>query len=86
MGPKSAAEIAALNTLTDEQLLQYVALWQEKSKLAHDEAVSELEGMRLDTANQIAKLREDAQTQLEAYRSEWETKMKGVIGSVKKYV
>ncbi|MFG3613090.1 hypothetical protein [Rummeliibacillus stabekisii] len=84
MGPKSAAEIAALNTLSDEQLVQYVSLWKEKSNLARNEAVSELEGMRLDTASQITKLREDAQVQLEEYRGEWETKMKGVIGSVKK--
>lgn len=83
MGPKSAAEIAALNTLSDEQLTQYVSLWQEKSNLARNEALSELEGMRLDTASQIAKLREDAKVQLETYRGEWETKMKEVVGTAK---
>lgn len=31
-GAKAAVEIAALNTLTDEQLQEYISLWKEKSK------------------------------------------------------
>lgn len=65
LGPKSAGEIAALNSLTDEQLMQYEALWKEKSALARQQAIAELEGMRLDTAEQIAQLREEAKAQLD---------------------
>lgn len=78
MGPKSAAEVAALNTLTDEQLTQYQELWKTKSKLAHDEAVSELEGLRISTAEQIVALREETKTKLEEYQAEWKTSMSKV--------
>lgn len=83
MGPKSAAEIAALNTLSDDQLAQYVSLWKQKSNLAHTEAVSELEDMRIDTANQIVALQEETAKQLTAYQDEWKSSMKQVVGNVK---
>lgn len=83
MGPKSAAEIAALNTLSDDQLAQYVSLWKQKSNLAHTEAVSELEDMRIDTANQIVALQEETAKQLAAYQAEWKSSMKKVVGNAK---
>jgi phage-related minor tail protein len=83
MGPKSAAEIAALNTLSDEQLAQYATLWQEKSNLARTQAISELEGMRIDTANQIVALKEETKTKLEEYQIEWQTSMKAVTNTTK---
>lgn len=83
MGPKSAAEIAALTTLSDEQLQQYTALWKNKSSLARQQAIGELEGMRLDTANQIYLLQEETKKKLEKYQSEWKTSMKAVTKSTK---
>lgn len=83
MGPQSAAQIAALTTLSDEQLAQYVTLWQTKSNLARTQAVSELEGMRIDTANQITELRKETNSKLDEYRKDWETQMKSVVGTVK---
>ncbi|MEK5390216.1 hypothetical protein NSQ59_07500 [Margalitia sp. FSL K6-0131] len=83
MGPKSSAEIAALNTLSDEQLAQYVDLWKQKSNLARTEAISELEGMRIDTANQIVALQEETAKQLAAYQAEWKSSMKKVVGNAK---
>lgn len=78
MGPKSAAEIAALNTLSNEQLQQYTALWKNKSSLARQQAIGELEGMRLDTANQIILLQEETAKKLDVYQSEWKESMKKV--------
>lgn len=83
MGPKSAAEIAALTTLSDEQLQQYTALWKNKSNLARQQAIGELEGMRLDTANQIYLLQEETAAKLESYKTEWTNSMTKVTGSVK---
>lgn len=83
MGPKSAAEIAALTTLSDEQLQQYTALWKNKSSLARQQAIGELEGMRLDTANQIYLLQEETKKKLEKYQSEWKISMKAVTKSTK---
>lgn len=83
MGPKSAAEIAALTTLSDEQLAQYTELWKNKSNLARTQAIGELEGMRLDTANQIYLLQEETAKKLESYKTEWTNSMTKVTGSVK---
>lgn len=83
MGPKSAAEIAALTTLSDEQLQQYTALWKNKSSLARQQAIGELEGMRIDTANQIILLQEETAKKLESYKNEWTNSMAKVTGKVK---
>lgn len=83
MGPKSAAEIAALTTLSDEQLQQYTALWKNKSSLARQQAIGELESMRIDTANQIILLQEETAKKLESYKNEWTNSMAKVTGKVK---
>jgi len=64
MGPNSAAEIEALNSLTDEQLTQYVELWQQKHQSARSQAILELEGMRKDTDKQIKQLQNRSSDQL----------------------
>lgn len=75
MGPKAAGEIAALNTLTDEELSEYTGLWKEKNELARIQAVSELEGLKQDTQSKIDELRSQTTIQLEAYNAEWTTKL-----------
>jgi phage-related protein len=71
MGPKAVDEIAALNSLSDEELQQYVALWREKNALARTQAVNELEGMRLDTQAKIQQLRATANAELEQTKTEY---------------
>lgn len=75
MGPKAGAEIAALNTLTDEQLQQYVALWQEKNRLATEQATKELEGMKVETGIKIEELKKDTAAKLLGYQEEWRKAM-----------
>lgn len=67
MGPKAGAEIAALNTLTEEQLSQYASLWQEKNRLAKEQAMIELVNMKIETSNKIDELRIDTANKLLAY-------------------
>lgn len=71
MGPSSAAEIAALNKMTDEQLDQYVDLWKTKQELAEEQAEFELEDMRLEMKDTISQLKEDARIELKEYRATW---------------
>jgi len=77
-GPKAADEIVALNNLTDAQLEQYQELWREKSQLARQQAVSELEGMKNDTEQQIAELREKASEQLTLLGNEFQQKVSSI--------
>jgi TP901 family phage tail tape measure protein len=78
MGPKASVEIAALNTLTDEQLAEYVALWKEKNQLARQEAEKELSGMREDVNKKIEQLHSDAANKLEELKLEWISKVQEV--------
>lgn len=84
MGPKAAAEVAALNTLTDEQLAQYSGLWKAKNELARQQATSELEGMKTDTQKKIEELRAETANQLEVYKNEWAAKVKEISTGTKK--
>lgn len=74
MGPEAAPEIAALNTLTNEQLTQYVDLWRQKQEMAKTEAVTQLEDQRILMNEKMQIIRQEAEIQLEAYRQEWEKK------------
>ncbi|MGF6356168.1 phage-related minor tail protein [Paenibacillus sp. 4624] len=78
MGPKAAPELAALNTLTDEQLAEYASLWQTKSSESRAIAVQELTGLREDTDNQIAQLRFNAAAQLDALKADFDAKVKAI--------
>jgi TP901 family phage tail tape measure protein len=78
MGPSAATEIAALNTLSDQQLQDYVNLWKSKNNLARTEAVNELQGLQTDTQTKITELRTQTQTDLELYKNEWIAKIKEI--------
>lgn len=71
MGVSAAAEIKALNALSDTELGKYVSLWEQKHALAKQQAIFELEGMQAETLSQIAKLRVESGVELEAYKSTW---------------
>lgn len=71
MGPRAAAEIQALTSLSSEELKEYEALWAEKNRLARNQATEELEGLRVDTEAQIEKLHHRTAEQLEQVRLEW---------------
>lgn len=78
MGPKAAPELAALNQLTDAQLMEYQELWRIKSAQARALAVKELEGMRQDTNTQIQQLRAKAALEMDGLKAEFETKVKAI--------
>lgn len=78
MGPKAAPELAALNSLTDEQLAEYSSLWKTKTAESRAIAARELTGLREDTDKQITQLREDAATQLDGLKADFDAKVKEI--------
>jgi TP901 family phage tail tape measure protein len=71
MGPRASVEIAALVSLSDEQLQQYAQLWKQKHELAKTQATKELEGLKIETQNKIQQLRTETERELETYKNEW---------------
>jgi len=74
MGPDAADEIAALNTLTDVQLSQYVALWQEKQSAARSIANEQSDALYADYQASLTELNIAAAQKLEELKQEWKTK------------
>ncbi|WP_185903589.1 phage tail protein, partial [Lysinibacillus sphaericus] len=72
LGVKALPELAALNSMTDDQLTKYSELYREKSQLAREQTEKELVGMREDTDSQIQKLREAANDKLNLIQKEWD--------------
>lgn len=60
MGVGATGEIEALARMTDDELNDYVALWEEKNALAHDAALEELEPLKADTIAEIKDLSDKA--------------------------
>lgn len=82
MGPSAIAELKALNSMSDSELEKYASLWSIKHAQAREQAVGELEGLRIETQNNIAQLRVEADQELEEYRAVWQQKMDQVTVDV----
>ncbi|MFS0878264.1 phage tail tape measure protein [Solibacillus isronensis] len=83
LGVKALPELIALNQLTDEQLSEYSALYQEKSQLARTQAETELIGMKTDTQKKIDDLRKAANAELTKLQADWDAKIKGITQGTK---
>ncbi|MED4887760.1 phage tail tape measure protein [Lysinibacillus fusiformis] len=83
MGPKAGAEIAALNTLTEEQLGEYTELWKTKNEQAKTQAETELTELKQNTEKQINDLKLKTADQLRIYQNEWRNSMIALKGNVK---
>lgn len=81
MGPDALAEVLALNKMTDDQLSKYSDLYKEKSQLAREQAVSELEGMRLSNQATMLQLNADSAAQLAKLETEWAESIKAITKS-----
>lgn len=83
MGPEATADLEVLNNMTDAQLAEYVSLWKQKGKLAHDQAVKDNEQLRIDTEKQIEDIRETYENKMDEVKETYEQKMDEVIRSAK---
>ena len=75
MGPSASNQIRALTEMTDAELNTYVELWRTKQQLAKDQAVYELEDMRVETNQQIEQLKIDASNDLDELRANWRSQL-----------
>lgn len=78
MGPEAAASIYSLNQMTEEQLKQYDALWQQRDALAQNQAVKDNSGLLDDTNRQIGQLKNDAKADLDTLNREYQTKLQEI--------
>ncbi|MGG1571592.1 transglycosylase SLT domain-containing protein [Fictibacillus sp. NRS-1165] len=56
LGPEAAGQVAALANMTRLELDKYVALWKERSRLAREAAVTELEYLKRQTQKTVREL------------------------------
>ena len=78
MGPSTKAQIKALLTLTDEQLTEYVGLFEGKYAFARTKAEEELEGLKNSTAQAIQDLNAQAAIDLDNLEAEFNTSMSNI--------
>jgi len=79
MGPKSASQIKALNTLSAAGLTEYTTLWKVKYRDATSQATSELESMRISNIQQIQALNIETKAQLAVLANTWTTQMNTLL-------
>jgi|GEM_PF-2701391 len=79
LGVKALPELAALNSMTDDQLSKYSNLYKEKSQLARSQAEKELVGTRKDADQRLLELRQTADGQLSKLQTEWDLKIKNLV-------
>lgn len=84
MGVSAAGEVELLASMTNKELRKYVRLWEEKSELAREAAVEQLEPVLGETKKQIVELRKAANEELSLYQQEYVSAMEelGVLVSV----
>lgn len=64
LGPNSLAELEAINRMSDEQLAEFVGLYEERYRLATEQATKELEPLKSETEQQIRDLNATARREL----------------------
>ena len=78
MGPSVLADLKQINAMTDEQLNQYVELWNRKSQLAEGRAVEELQGYRQECQAQIEVLIKEANSNLNQLEKDFNATLKSL--------
>ncbi len=64
MGPSATANLQILNSMTDEQLTQYMQLWKTKTDLTKMLATDEMEQLKNETINKTKELNIQAEIEL----------------------
>ncbi len=75
MGVKAAPQVAALNTLTTDELNKYVGLWKTKNAQARAEANIEMRQARVDLGQRLSEIRMETQNQLTQQTIEMQNKL-----------
>ncbi len=75
MGVKAAPQVAALNTLTTDELNKYVSLWKTKNAQARAEANIEMRQARVELGQRLSEIRLETQNQLTQQTIEMQNKL-----------
>ena len=86
LGVGSAAQVDLLNEMTEKELNEYVALWQQKNSLAKEAATAELANLQQDTIDQIGALVSETETAIKGYQDVYNTALKDLGVAVKDQV
>lgn len=84
MGVDSAAEIEAIANMSKKQLNEYVKAWKEKHKLAKEEATTQMADAKKQMENQIKKLTDAANKEIEKAKTIWKNSLSKLASEVKK--
>jgi NADH dehydrogenase/NADH:ubiquinone oxidoreductase subunit G len=83
-GVDATQEIIALNSMTDEQLANYVEMWQNLNKQAQEQATIDLSGLKEETVTQIEELTNTANDELATLKKTYEKNLKELGTTAKK--
>lgn len=64
LGPDSLSELQAMNRMNDDQLAEFVGLYEQRFAMANERATKELEPLKRDTEKQIRELNRIANIEL----------------------
>jgi hypothetical protein len=84
MGVDATQNIIALNSMTDEELSNYVLRWQELNKQAKEQATVDLSGLREETVTQIEELTKTADDKLAELSETYEKNLEDLGTTAKK--
>lgn len=84
MGVSAADEISAIANMTNTQLNAYIKAWNEKKKLANDEATIQLADEKKKMEQQINSLTVSAQKEIEKAKTTWKNTLTKLGTDLKK--
>ena len=82
MGVDSLAELKALNSMTDEELTNYVSLYDQKYALCQQAATTQLSGLRTETEQKLSEIYGGVNVNLQQLAQSFD----GTFESIKGYV
>lgn len=82
--PTSVADLELLAQMTDEQLAEYVTLWQTKTDLCKMIATDEMAGLKDDTIKQIKDLNAESAEKLQELKTTYKESAKELRTAFKK--
>ncbi|MEY8366085.1 phage tail tape measure protein [Anaerovoracaceae bacterium 41-7] len=84
MGVSSINTLKEINSMTDEELSAYIALYNEKKQIALERSEAENEALRIESEKQIKKLITQAEKDLKKLKSTYESEIKKLGVDTKK--
>ncbi|MFJ7950779.1 hypothetical protein ACIQZG_04525 [Lysinibacillus sp. NPDC096418] len=81
MGVKGLGEVKALNSLSDAELQNFVTLYEDKFRLAREQAESQLAGSKKDVEKNIKAMKRTADDELEILQDSWNKSIRSITKS-----